>query len=109
MAFDEALASRVRSLIAGTDGVVERKMFGGLAFSVQGNMSVGIHGAELIVRIDPAGTEAALKEPGVRAFGITGRPMKGWSLVSASALAEKKPLALWVNRGVAYARSLPEK
>ena len=67
MAFDEALASRVRSLIAETFGVVERKMFGGLAFSVQGNMSVGIHGAELIVRIDPAGTEAALKEPGVRA------------------------------------------
>lgn len=107
MAFDEALASRVRSLIAGTFGVVERKMFGGLAFLVQGNMSVGIHGAELIVRIDPAGTEAALKEPGVRAFDITGR--QGWFLVSASALVRRNLLHFWVNRGVAYARSLPEK
>jgi TfoX/Sxy family transcriptional regulator of competence genes len=109
MAFDEALATRVRPLLASAGGVTEKKMFGGLAFLVQGNMSVGVHGSELIVRIDPAETEQALKEPGVRIFDITGRPMKGWLLVSAAALGDKKSLAAWVNRGVAYARSLPAK
>src|SRR5215468_113567 len=78
MAFDEALANRVRPLLAGTRGLVEKKMFGGLAFLVRGNMSVGIHGAELIVRIEPDETDKALKQPGVRHFDITGRPMKGW-------------------------------
>src|SRR5438105_13306710 len=109
MAFDETLANRVRSLLAGTEGGVEKKMFGGRAFLAQGNMSVGVHGSELIVRVDPAETEPALKEPGVRVFDITGRPMKGWLLVSASSLSEKKALAHWVNRGVSYARSLPAK
>jgi len=84
MACDEALASRVRPLLAKTRGVVEKKMFGGLAFLVQGNMSVGVHGADLIVRIDPVQTEQALKEPGARIFDLTGRPMKGWILAKAA-------------------------
>jgi len=109
MAFDEALAGRVRPLLASVDGVVEKKMFGGLAFLVQGNMSVGIHGSELIVRIDPLDAEEALKQPGTRVFDITGRPMKGWLLVSPETLGQKKVLAAWVNRGVAYARTLPAK
>lgn len=109
MAFDETLAGRVRLLLAETDGIVEKKMFGGLAFLVRGNMSVGIHGSELIVRIDPAETEVALKEPGVRIFDITGRPMKGWLLVSAAAVGQKKALTQWVNRGMSYALSLPPK
>jgi hypothetical protein len=75
----------------------------------RGNMSVGIHGSELIVRIDPSETEAALKQPGVRIFDITGRPMKGWLLVSGESLSEKKALAAWVNHGLSYARSLPPK
>jgi TfoX/Sxy family transcriptional regulator of competence genes len=86
MPFDEALANRVRKTLAGVSGIAEKKMFGGLAFLVQGNMSVGIHGSELIVRIEPSETDAALKEAGVRIFDITGRPMKGWLLVSAEAL-----------------------
>ena len=109
MAFDEALAARVRPLLAKVGGVAEKKMFGGLAFLVHGNMSVGIHGSELIVRIDPSATDEAVKEPGVRIFDITGRPMKGWLLVSAEALAQKQSLAAWVNRGVSFARSLPPK
>jgi TfoX/Sxy family transcriptional regulator of competence genes len=109
MAYDEALATRVRSLVASADGVVEKKMFGGLAFLVNGNMSVGVHGSELIVRIDPGETDAALREPGARIFDITGRPMKGWLLVAAQSLAEKKVLTDWVKRGVGYARSLPRK
>ena len=109
MAFDEALANRVRPLLSGISGATEKKMFGGLAFLVRGNMSVGVHGAELIVRIEPSETEEALKVPGVRVFDITGRPMKGWLLVAPQALAESKALAAWVKRGVAYAQSLPPK
>ena len=109
MAFDEALADRVRPLLAGVSGVAEKKMFGGLAFLVQGYMSVGIHGYELIVRIKPSETDGALKQSGVRIFDITGRPMKGWLLVAAESLGQKKSLAAWVNRGVSYARSLPPK
>lgn len=109
MAFDEALAARVRSLVAGRAGLVEKKMFGGLAFLLNGNMSVGVHRGDLIVRIDPAQAESALKQPGARVFDITGRPMKGWLLVSGAALSEKKALAAWVERGIAYAGSLPAK
>ena len=109
MAFDEALAGRVRPLLAGKSGVVEKRMFGGVGFMVRGNMSVGIHGSELIVRIDPEETDQALKEPGVRIFDITGRPMKGWLLVSAQSLERKAELEKWVERGVEYARSLPAK
>lgn len=109
MAFDEALANRVRLLLSAVSGATEKKMFGGLAFLVYGNMSVGVHGAELIVRIEPSETQEALKAPGVRIFDITGRPMKGWLLVGPQALAENKALSAWVERGVAYAQSLPQK
>ena len=109
MAFDEALAARVRPLLSGVIGLTEKKMFGGLAFLVQGNMSVGVRGSELIVRIEPSETEEAIKEAGVRIFDITGRPMKGWLLVSAEPLAQKQALKAWVTRGVSYARSLPPK
>ena len=84
-------------------------MFGGLAFLIGGNMSVGIHGSELIVRVDPSETESALREPGVRIFDITGRPMKGWLLVAAGSLGDKRALSKWVGKGVSYAQSLPPK
>jgi TfoX/Sxy family transcriptional regulator of competence genes len=109
MAFDENLANRVRSLLSGTTGVVEKKMFGGLAFLVNGNMSVGVHGSELIVRVDPSATASALEKPGVRIFDITGRPLKGWLLVATSALADKKSLSSWVSQGTSYGKSLPAK
>jgi hypothetical protein len=109
MAYDEALAKRVRALVGESKGVIEKKMFGGLAFLVKGNMSVGVHGTELIVRVEPGETDAALREPGARIFDITGRPMKGWLLIAGTALAEKKALAKWVRRGLSYATSLPAK
>lgn len=109
MAFDETLAARVRSATAGTSGVIEKKMFGGLAFLLNGNMSVGIHGSDLIVRLSPAEAEMALRQDSVRAFDITGKPMKGWLLVSPSALADDKLLASWVRRATAFAGSLPPK
>jgi TfoX N-terminal domain len=82
MAFDDVLAERIRDRLRDVDGVIEKKMFGGLAFLSYGNMTVGVHGDDLIARIDPAATDAALKQPGVRIFDITGRPMKGWILVA---------------------------
>lgn len=109
MAFNEALAARVRELVGASAGVVEKRMFGGLAFLVHGNMSVGIHGNELIVRLEPTQTDQALGEPGVRIFDITGRPMQGWLLVSSSALESKGALRKWVSKGISYAQSLPPK
>jgi TfoX/Sxy family transcriptional regulator of competence genes len=109
MAFDEKLASTVRKQLGGRAGLTEKKMFGGLAFLINGNMSVGIHGGELIVRIAPETTDAALKEPGARLFDITGRPMKGWLLVGGAGIDDAKSLAKWVRRGVEYAAALPKK
>jgi TfoX/Sxy family transcriptional regulator of competence genes len=109
MAFDEQLADSVRKQIGPKVGLTEKKMFGGLAFLVNGNMSVGIHGNELIVRIPPESSAAALKEPGARAFDLTGRPMKGWLLVGVAAIKDPSSLANWVRRGVDYASSLPKK
>lgn len=109
MAYDEDLASRVRKKLANRRDIVEKKMFGGVAFLLKGNMSVGIHGNELIVRIDPDETEAALKQPGVRIFDITGRPMKGWLLVGGSAVLNSATLNKWITRGTGYAESLPKK
>ena len=109
MAFDEQLADRVRKELTRQAGLTEKKMFGGLAFLINGNMSVGVHRDDLIVRIAPAKTGAALKEPGARPFDITGRPMKGWLLVGPSGLEDPAALAKWVRGGVEYASSLPKK
>jgi TfoX/Sxy family transcriptional regulator of competence genes len=109
MAYDEGLATRVRDLIGDRPGVVEKKMFGGLAFLLHGNMACGVHADELIVRLAADATDAALAEPGTRLFDISGRPMKGWLLVDAEAHAEDDDLRRWVDRGVAYAGTLPPK
>ena len=109
MAFDEKLAERVRGQVRKRNGLSEKKMFGGLAFLLHGNISCGIHGNELIVRIAPETTESALGEPGTRIFDITGRPMKGWLLVGAAALKDEAALGKWVRRGLDYAASLPKK
>jgi hypothetical protein len=76
---------------------------------IYGNMSVGIHRSDLVVRIVPDATDAMLKEPSARSFDITGRPMKGWLLIGASGVREPALLAKWVRRGVEYASSLPKK
>jgi len=109
MAFNEQLADRVRQQIKGQSGLVEKKMFGGVAFLINGNMSVGIHKNELIVRLAPEESAAALKEPGARLFDITGRPMKGWLLVGGAGVADANSLSKWIRRGIAYAASLPKK
>jgi TfoX/Sxy family transcriptional regulator of competence genes len=109
MAFDEQLADRVRKQLARQAGLSEKKMFGGLAFLINGNMGVGVHGDDLIVRIPPRETGAALKELGARPFDITGRPMKGWLMVGPAGVEKPEALAKWVRGGVEYASSLPKK
>jgi hypothetical protein len=108
MAFDEVLAGRIRDQLADAAGVVEKRMFGGLAFLTYGNMTVGVHGDELIVRISPEDTDGALAEPGVRLFDITGRPMRGWILVAGEEL-DDDGLGRWITKAQGYVATLPPK
>ena len=110
MAYDEELAARIRDLITGERGVTEKKMFGGLAFLVNGNMSVAASGqGGLLVRIDPDESDAFVRKPGVETMVMRGRPMAGWLRVEADTVRTKTQLVGWVDRGVAFARSLPPK
>jgi TfoX/Sxy family transcriptional regulator of competence genes len=109
MAYDEGLATRIRDAIGNRSGLAEKRMFGGLAFLVHGNMACGVRGEDLIVRLAADAAEAVQGEPGVRPFDLTGRPMKGWLLVAADGHAEDEDLRRWVDRSVAYAASLPPK
>jgi TfoX/Sxy family transcriptional regulator of competence genes len=110
MAYDHDLAERIRDVMA-AEPVEEKKMFGGLAFLVGGNMSVAASGqGGLMVRVDPALTTELLAQPGVTEFEMGNRgPMKGWLRVSADVLPDEPSLAAWVTRSVTYARSLPPK
>jgi hypothetical protein len=109
MAYDEELANRLRTLMA-AERPVEKKMFGGLAFLVGGNMSVAASGqGGLMVRVDPAETGALLNEPGAEEFEMRGRAMQGWLRVHGPALDDDETLQAWVDHGVTYARSLPPK
>lgn len=110
MAYDEELAERVRALIDGEPGVTEKRMFGGLAFLVGGNMSVTVSGREgLLVRGEPDEMEALRDQPGVDPFVMRDRQMKGWLRVDAAAVADDASLEPWVERSLAYARGLPVK
>ena len=109
MAYDEGLADRVRELISARAEVTELKMFGGVGFTISGNMAVGVIGDDLIVRLDPVDGEQALTEDGVREFDFTGRPMKGWIFVDAERTSDDDRLGEWVEAGADYATSLPAK
>ena len=110
MALDEALAERVRSILGVRPAVTEKKMFGGCAWMLDGNMAVGIASSgELMVRIDPEEAERAVAEPGVRPFEMKGRAMRGFLLVSPDIIAEDDDLARWVDVGADHAASLPPK
>jgi TfoX/Sxy family transcriptional regulator of competence genes len=110
MAYDQDLADRLRIALSGVS-VTEKKMFGGLAFLVGGNMAVAASGqGGLLVRVDPEQTEALLSAPGAEEFDMGGRgPMKGWLRVIPDVLDDDATVAAWVDRGVAYASSLPAK
>jgi hypothetical protein len=109
MAFDEALADRIRDALAAREGVSERKMFGGIAFMVGGKMAVGVMGEDLIVRIDKEESERALAEEHVRPMDFTGRPMRGFVVVDRAGIESDADFAGWVDAGADYAASLPAK
>jgi TfoX N-terminal domain len=110
MAYDEDLANRIRELIGDEPGLTEKKMFGGLAFLVGGNMSVAASGqGGLMVRCDPEQTDALTKKRHAKPFEMRGREMDGWLRVDDDGLRTKRELEPWVRIGVDYARSLPPK
>ena len=109
MAFDEGLAHRLREQLGPRFDLTERKMFGGIAFMTSGNMLVGVIGNELICRVGPEATDAALAQPGTRVFDMTGRTMSGWVVVDGEALAEDDDLARWIDRASRFVETLPPK
>ncbi len=113
MAYDEALAARVRTALEGVDAVEERKMFGGLCFLVRGHMACGItgeaQGGKLMVRVGEEAFEAALARPHASVMDFTGRPLKGMVYVERPGIRTAKQLAGWVAMGVSHAESRPPK
>jgi TfoX/Sxy family transcriptional regulator of competence genes len=109
MPFDEQLATRIRAHLGKRSGLSEKKMFGGIAFLMKGNMCCGVHRDALMVRLDPADTDRVLAESHTRVFALTGRPMKGWILVDPKGLATDAQLGKWVDRAAQYVGSLPAK
>jgi TfoX/Sxy family transcriptional regulator of competence genes len=110
VAYDEDLANRLRELVASEPGLSEQRMFGGLAFLINGHMAVAASGqGGLLLRVDPEQTEALLDKPHAQPFEMRGRVMQGWLRVEAEGLAERRQLERWTKRGVEYARSLPPK
>jgi TfoX N-terminal domain len=109
MAYDEGLAQRLRESLTDVSGLSEKKMFGGLAFLVAGNMCVGVIGDELVARVGPAAFPDAVTLAGARAFDFSGRPMKGWVMVRPDGFEDDGVLGGWVGRSLEFARSLPPK
>jgi TfoX/Sxy family transcriptional regulator of competence genes len=108
MAFDETLAVRIRQALTRKKNIVEKKMFGGVGFLLNGNMLVGVWKDSLVVRISPD-DEDAVDQPHVQAFDVTGRPMKGWILVAPAGIADDDALKSWIDRGLKFVRTLPAK
>jgi TfoX/Sxy family transcriptional regulator of competence genes len=109
MAFDERVAQRVREILADECPAKERRMFGGLAFMVNGHMCCGIVGKDLVVRVGADAYEEALSQPHARAMDFTGRPMKGFVYVSPAGYRTKSTLRSWIKRSLRFVISLPRK
>jgi TfoX/Sxy family transcriptional regulator of competence genes len=109
MAYSEQLAERIRDALGGRPGIVERKMFGGVAWMLDGNMACGVIGEDLLVRLAREDAAAALAEEGIGPMQFTGRQMRGFVLVDGGAVAEDGELGRWVDAGADFALSLPSK
>jgi hypothetical protein len=110
VAYDDDLADRIRGLLDGELGVDEKKMFGGLAFLIGGNMAIAASGqGGVLVRVDPALSDKLVDTTSAQTAVMRGRPMQGWLRVAPEHLGTKRQLAKWVQLGAAYARSLPTK
>src|SRR3954462_7662677 len=107
MAFDESLASRIRNALARRRNVEEKKMFGCVCFFLNGNALAGVWKDRLIARLGPVEGEAALREPHVRAFDITGRPMKNWVAVGPEGVEDEDQLQAWIERATEFVKTLP--
>jgi hypothetical protein len=109
MAFSEALAERIRQRLARRKGIEEKKLFGCIAFLLDGNVVVGVWKDSLIVRLGPEGYDDALMEPHVGEFNITGRSMKGWVVVAPEGVEADDELNGWIQRAVKFVKKLPKK
>ena len=109
MAFDEDLAARIRDALARKRGVEEKKMFGCICFFLDGNALAGVWKDRLIARLGPDEGEAALREPHVRAFDITGRPMRNWVAVGLEGVEDDEQLKGWIERALKFVKTLPVK
>ena len=109
MAYDEVLAERVRRALAGRNDLSEKKMFGGIAFMLHGNMSCGVANGELMVRVGPERYQEALAQPHARPMDFTGRPMRGMVYVTPEGCRTDKALKRWVEQGLNFAATLPAK
>jgi TfoX/Sxy family transcriptional regulator of competence genes len=109
VAYSEQLAQRIRDVVGGRDGVSERKMFGGVAWMIHGNMACGTMGDDLLVRLDREDADRILAEPHVSLMRMGERTMRGFFTVDSAAIADDDALAGWIDAGAAYAASLPPK
>jgi TfoX/Sxy family transcriptional regulator of competence genes len=109
MAYDDGLAERLREFFQDVPEVVEKKMFGGLAFMVRGNMCVGVVNTELMVRTGPDGYEEALLEPNARKMDFTGKPMRGFVYISEQGFESDRDLTSWIDRAMGFVDTLPSK
>jgi TfoX/Sxy family transcriptional regulator of competence genes len=109
MAYSESLASRVRDVVRKRREIIEKKMFGGVGFLHHGNMLVGVWKNSLIARLGPEQAAAALDEPNVVEFDITGRPMKGWVMVEPEGIETDEQLREWIEKSLGFVSTLPKK
>ena len=109
MAFNEALAERIRQGLARKKNIEEKKMFGCICFFLNGNALAGVWKDGLITRLGPDEGEVALREPHVRAFDITGRPMRNWVVVEPEGVEDDDQLKAWIERATKFVRMLPKK
>ncbi|MFC2031113.1 TfoX/Sxy family protein [Chloroflexota bacterium] len=109
MAYDELLGRRIQGIMVGLPGFVEKKMFGGVGYMLQGNMACGVNGDDLIVRVGAENYEDALAKSYTKEFDMTGRPMTGWVVVTADGVESDVDLETWVQQGIDFALSLPPK
>lgn len=109
MAYDERLADRIREALTGRKAVTEKKMFGGIAFMLRGNMCCGVLNDDLVVRIGPERYNKALAQPHARPMDFTGRPLKGFVFVNPGGYRTARTLAAWMKKAIDFAHSLPPK
>ncbi len=109
MAFDESLAARIRETLARKKNIEEKKMFGCICFFLNGNALAGVWKDALIARLGPGEGEAALREPHVRAFDITGKPMRNWVAVEPEGVEGDEQLVGWIERATKFVKTLPKK